>query len=146
MAADMAAEMLGCHPTFAVDCGGDISIGGTAGVARPVAVENPFDGGVLTMLEICSGGVATSGILRRCWSTDAGTWAHHLLDPSTGHPANTGIVQVTAVAPTALEAEVRAKAALLAGPRRADAWLPGGGVVVFEDGRHAVYSPTEAPQ
>jgi thiamine biosynthesis lipoprotein len=140
MAADMAAGMLASHPTFAVDCAGDLSIGGTAGIARPLAVENPFGGGLLTKLEIHTGGVATSGTLRRCWSTDGGEWAHHLLDPATGRPANTGIVQVTALAPTALEAEVRAKAALLAGPRQAEAWLPDGGVVVFEDGRHAVYS------
>jgi FAD:protein FMN transferase len=47
-------------------------------------------------------------------------------------------VQATAVAPTALEAEVRAKAALLSGPAGAAAWLPDGGVLVLDDGRHAV--------
>ncbi|MBE2317525.1 hypothetical protein DVA67_016195 [Solirubrobacter sp. CPCC 204708] len=60
--------------------------------------------------------------------------APHLLDPSTGEPAFTGVVQATALAPTAVEAEWRAKAALLS----ADAsWLAvHGGLVVFDDGHH----------
>ena len=44
--------------------------------------------------------------------------AHHLLDPATGRPAFTGVVQATALAPTAVEAEWRAKAAVLSGPER----------------------------
>ena len=51
-------------------------------------------------------------------STRRGRPAHHLLDPATGRPAFTGVVQATALAPTALEAEVLAKAALLGGPGR----------------------------
>jgi hypothetical protein len=40
-------------------------------------------------------GVATSGIGRRSWLDADGRPAHHLLDPSTGSPAFTGIVQET---------------------------------------------------
>jgi thiamine biosynthesis lipoprotein len=60
--------------------------------------------------------------------------AHHLLDPATGRPAFTGLVQVTALAATATQAEVRAKAALLSGPSHAADWLPDGGVVIGDDG------------
>jgi thiamine biosynthesis lipoprotein len=35
--------------------------------------------------------------------------AHHLLDPATRRPAYTGVVQATALAPTALEGEALAK-------------------------------------
>jgi thiamine biosynthesis lipoprotein len=143
MAADMAGELLAGQPTFAVDCAGDICVGGTAGITRRVVVEDPFHGGALTELAIRTGGVATSGILRRCWASPAGEQAHHLLDPASGRPAFTGVVQVTAVARTALEAEVLAKAALLAGPQRAPSWLPHGGVVVLEDGTHALYPKRE---
>jgi thiamine biosynthesis lipoprotein len=69
--------------------------------------------------------VATSGTTRRAWAG-----GHHLIDPRTGAPADTGVVQVTALAPTALLAEVRAKAALLSGPAGAAAFLPDGGVVI----------------
>ena len=64
-----------------------------------------------------------------------------VLDPSTGHPAFTGVVQVTALAPTALSAEVQAKAAQLTGPDGARRWLAHGGVVVFDDGAHEVVPP-----
>ncbi len=80
--------------------------------------------------------MATSGIGRRSWLGPDGRPAHHLLDPSTGKPAFTGVVQATALAPTALEAEWRAKAAVLSGPDAAGDWLPHGGVVVRDDGSH----------
>lgn len=60
--------------------------------------------------------VATSGTGSRLWSTADGGNAHHLLDPATGESAWTGLVSATALAPTAVEAETLAKAALLSGP------------------------------
>ena len=86
----------------------------------------------------------------RCWkenSPDASALsavlpAHHLLDPGSGRPAFTGIVQATALAPTALEAETRSKAAVLSGPRGASSWLVHGGLVVFDDG-HAELIETD---
>jgi thiamine biosynthesis lipoprotein len=82
--------------------------------------------------------VATSGIGRRSWIGPDGLRAHHLLDPSTGRPAHTGVVQATALAPTAADAEVRAKAALLSGREGAREWLAHGGVLVFDDGSQLV--------
>jgi thiamine biosynthesis lipoprotein len=41
---------------------------------------------------------------------------------------------VTALAPSALEAEWLSKAALLSGPSRARNWLTHGGVIVGDDG------------
>ena len=80
--------------------------------------------------------MATSGIGKRSWLDGDGSPAHHILDPGTGRPAFTGIVQATALAPTALAAETLAKAALLSGPEGARRWLPHGGVLVLEDGSH----------
>jgi FAD:protein FMN transferase len=139
--ADLAAERLAQHATFAVDCGGDLRLGGAARAPRTVEVTSPFDDSVLHSFEIGEGGVATSGIGKRSWFDDSGAPAHHLLDPGTGRPAFTGIVQVTAMAPSALQAETLAKAALLSGPGRAREWLPHGGVVVFDDGAHEVVEP-----
>ena len=70
------------------------------------------------MLRLATGAVATSGLNVRLWRRADGTPAHHLLDPATGDPAWTGVVGATALAPTALEAETLAKAALLSGPPR----------------------------
>ena len=71
----------------------------------------------------------------RLWRDASGRPAHHLLDPSTGRPAWTGLVGATALAPTALEAETLAKTALLSGPARAARILARyGGLVVHDDG------------
>lgn len=127
------AETLRGRPSFAVACAGDLRIGGAA---RRVDVASPFDGRILHSATLTDVGVATSGIGRRSWLDGDGRPAHHLLDPASGRPAFTGVVQATAVAPTALEAEVRAKAAVLSGSDAAAAWLPYGGVIVFDDGTH----------
>jgi thiamine biosynthesis lipoprotein len=139
--ADVLAGRLGSHASFAIDCAGDLAIGGSAAAPRAIDVESPFDGRTLHTFHRRRTGVATSGIGRRSWLDADGRPAHHLLDPSTGAPAFTGIVQVTALAPSALAAEISAKAALLSGPARARGWLPGGGVIVFDDGSHEVIEP-----
>jgi thiamine biosynthesis lipoprotein len=123
MAADlMAAALAGCQ-TWMVDCRGDLRLGGRSGRERDVRVADPFAADhVLQTLRVRRGAVATSGITRSAWAG-----GHHVTDPRTGRPADTGLVQVTALADTGLQAEVRAKAALLAGPGRAPGHLPPAG-------------------
>ena len=132
---DILAGVLGCHESFVVDCAGDLRLGGRAALARPVQVASPFDDAIVHTVELVAGAAATSGIGRRSWLDADGRPAHHLLDPSTGAPAFTGIVQVTALAPSAVEAEVLTKTALLRGPAGAAATLHHGGVLVYDDGR-----------
>jgi thiamine biosynthesis lipoprotein len=132
--ADVLAERLATHAAFAVDCAGDVRVGGAARLHRPVRVDDPFGGSILATFHLTDAGIATSGIGRRSWLDEDGRPAHHLLDPATGRPAYTGVVQATAIAPTGLEAEARAKAAVLAGPEAATDWLPHGGVIVLDDG------------
>jgi thiamine biosynthesis lipoprotein len=135
--ADLIAQRLAPAASFAVDCCGDVAIGGSAAIERAVLVDDPFGRGEpLHEFALARGGVATSGIGRRSWTGADGLPKHHLLDPSSGRPAYTGVVQATALAPTAADAEVRAKAALLSADPR---WLAEhGGVLVFDDGSHAV--------
>jgi thiamine biosynthesis lipoprotein len=132
-AADRAAAILEPAPTLAVECAGDIRIAGGAGIERRVAVTDPFDGKPFAELALDDGGVATSGTGKRRWRNPDGSIGHHLIDPSTGRPCESGVVQATALAPTAEEAEVRAKAAVLSGPDRAPDWLAGGGWIVLAD-------------
>lgn len=132
--ADELAALLAGFDAFAIDCAGDIRLGGCALTDREVHVASPFDGSTLHTFELQGGGVATSGIGRRSWLTDDGRPAHHLLDPSTGRSAFTGVVQATALAPTAAAAEALAKAAVLSGRDRAREWLTHGGAVVYDDG------------
>jgi FAD:protein FMN transferase len=132
--ADLLAEELGGRPAFGIDCCGDVRFGGREGLPRRILVDDPFGGPPLHELTLRDGAAATSGIGRRCWRRADGRPAHHLLDPAGGEPAFTGIVQATALAPSALMAEVYAKSALLAGPDHAPEWLPHGGVLVYDDG------------
>jgi thiamine biosynthesis lipoprotein len=141
LCADLLATVLGAYSSFAVDAAGEIRFGGTAELPRPIQVASPFDDTVLHTFDLAHGALATSGITKRSWLDGQGRPAHHLLDPATGRPAFTGLVQVTALAPSALEAEARAKAALLSGARDAAAWLVHGGVIVHDDGEIEVLEP-----
>jgi FAD:protein FMN transferase len=134
MVADAVAARLGEHPTFAIDAAGDLCFGGSAAEAREIRVDDPFGRGTIATFALSRAGVATSGIGKRSWLDADGRPAHHLIDPAGGRPAFTGIVQATALAPTALEAEVIAKTALLRGPGPASEALRHGGALVFDDG------------
>lgn len=131
--ADVLAGWLGDNDDVVVDCCGDVRFGGAEPGVRDLEIGHPL-GGVAAVLEVGDGAVATSGVTGRRWRNADGTPAHHLIDPSTGRPARTGLSQVTALAPTALEAEVLAKWALLSGPQQAASRLRHGGVLVDEAG------------
>jgi len=141
---DLLSTVLAGYDSFAVDAAGDVRFGGRHTLPRPITVTAPTGGTVLHTFELQAGAAATSGIGRRAWSDADGRPAHHLLDPSTGRPAFTGLVQVTALATTGLEAELRAKAALLCGPDRAPEWLPDGGVTIDDAGVVTVYPASAA--
>jgi FAD:protein FMN transferase len=135
LAADAVALQLAGQERFAIDCGGDLRIGGPGAAERPYEVEvvHPLTGGSAQLLRVGSGGVATSGIDRRVWARADGSRAHHLIDPATGAPAWTGLVGATALAPSALEADVLAKFAVLSGPAAARGLLREHGGILFHD-------------
>jgi len=139
--ADELASLLTGYEAFVVDCGGDMRLGGRLRLPREVHVASPFDDSTLHTFVVRNGGVATSGMGRRSWLDRDGRPAHHLLDPASGRPAFTGVVQVTAFAPTATEAEGLSKAALLSGPAQAERVLVHGGAIVLEDGNFVVLDP-----
>ena len=64
-------------------------------------------------------GAATSGTTKRMW----GPGLHHLIDPRTMRPAVTDLEEASVIAPTATDAEIFAKVALLLGRDGAQAWL-----------------------
>ena len=135
LAADVAASMLSDRTRFCVSCGGDLRVGGADALANPyrIEIEDPFGGEPLLTFGIGSGAVATSGLGKRVWQLPDGDFAHHLIDPSTGSPAWTGVLQVTAIAATALEAETLSKQVLLGGPRATHLLERRGGVLVHDD-------------
>jgi thiamine biosynthesis lipoprotein len=145
LAADLVARSLAGRATFAVDCAGDLRIGGTARLPRAIDVRDPWGGEPVHRLLVTGGAIATSGITARAWRDPDGHPRHHLIDPGRGRPAWTGVVQATALAPTALLAEVRAKSALLAGPDAAGGHLPDGGVIVLGSGEVVALGAAREP-
>ncbi len=105
-----------------VDCGGDVALW-SDGEPWSVELHDPRSRQPWTTVEIACGGLATSAVTRRMWRAD-GQVRHHLLSPADGRPINCGLAGVAALAGSALEAEVRAKWALLSGD---DAVLREGG-------------------
>lgn len=127
-AAERVAELLSLEGPSLVSAGGDVAVRGVpAEGIWPVAVEH----GPRIGLE--RGGLATSGSSRRNWVV-GGVRQHHLIDPRTGEPARTDLVQVTAVGSDAVDAEVLATTLFLDG---AEAALAAGvpAVLVTADGR-----------
>jgi FAD:protein FMN transferase len=105
-AVDRALGQLSPAGPCLVNAGGDL-----AGLGRlwPVGVETA-DGELTLGLE--NGALATSGRDRRRWQRN-GRELHHLIDPATGRSAGGNFLRVTVLAPTAVDAEVLAKAAFL---------------------------------
>lgn len=141
-AADEAARRLGVFGPALVDASGDIAVSGPRTGAAPwiVGIANPFieDDQLETLQLNHGGGVATSGRDYRRWQR-AGRWYHHILDPRTGHPAETDVLTATVVAPSAAGAELAAKVALILGSQAGLAWLQArpelAGCLVLPDGR-----------
>ena len=124
-----------------MEAGGDIAVSGPRrnGAPWPIGVADPhLPESDLAVLALERGGVATSGRDYRRWRQD-GVWRHHILDPRTGQPAVTEVLSATVVAPSATEAEVAAKAALILGEAAGLAWIeaaPGcAAMLVLDDGR-----------
>lgn len=119
-----------------IDVGGDMRVRGgplpgnrwSIGVQDPRTIGAPGPTQHRAVLTLGSGGIATSGAGERWWYR-GGARQHHIVDPRTGHPARVWIdaqddadaassdliAAATALAPTAAQAEVAAKAALLLG-------------------------------
>ncbi len=123
-AADRAAARIAAR----LGCGVLVSLGGD------LAVESAPDGGFSvgvadicgdpdapTAVAIASGGLATSGIGNRHWLL-GGTEVHHIVDPSSGLPAESPWRTVTVAAASCVDANTASTASLVMG-EVAPAWL-----------------------
>jgi thiamine biosynthesis lipoprotein len=110
----------------AVNAGGDVAAVGCApdGPWR-VAVPHPWRPEEdLTVAELVPPrlALATSSTLRRRWHV-GGEERHHLIDPRTGRPARSPLVQCSVVARSAAAADVLAKVLVVGGPGEAEGHL-----------------------
>lgn len=149
LAADMVAalwrQLLPDGTGWIVDCGGDMRMAQEPNSGDyEILLINPLTPEAPMTMRLTGGAVATSGIGSRLWRNADGSYAHHLIDPSTGRPAWTGVVSATALAPSTVEAETRAKSALLRGPLAAAELLSQyGGIVQHDDGTIHRFGPLD---
>lgn len=121
MAVDAAARLLDDAGVDAalVSAGGDIRVAGTrVGDWQVELTDTPAP----WQITLSEGALATSSSSRRTWIQD-GIRRHHLLDPRTGAPADSGLRSVSVAARTCRQAEVAAKAAFVLGADRGEAFL-----------------------
>lgn len=110
--ADRVAEQLARVGPALVDAGGDMR---ALGQDWPVGVRNPLSPErQLAVLRLRDQAAATSSVTKR---------GRHLIDPRTGQPSESDVHTAVVVAPTAVEAETAAKAALLLGRREGGRYL-----------------------
>lgn len=124
-AADQVMRHLSEVGSALVDAGGDIAISSPMqnGSSWQVGIADPFHPTQnLEILELSSGGVATSGKDYRFWS-QSGIPRHHIIDPRTGLPAVTDICSCSVIAPTVMKAEMAAKTVFILGSKPGMAWL-----------------------
>ena len=101
-----------------VSLGGDIACGGTAPDGGwLIAIADPFSptGAPAAHVRIPWGAVATSTTASRRWIGPDGAPNHHLIDPVTHRPADSGVVSVTTISGECWLGEAVAKAAVIAG-------------------------------
>lgn len=100
-----------------LDLGGDVGVLGTKsdGSAWRIAVKDPQNGesylGVLEAEDEC---IVTSGIYERYFEEN-GVRYHHIIDPATGRPAESGLVSVSVVCESGAWADALSTACFVLG-------------------------------
>ncbi len=96
-----------------VDLGGNLVLVGSKpdGTDWKVGIQTPFQptGNSFALLSVSDRAVVTSGIYQRYFKED-GQIYHHILDTQTGYPVQNGLVSVTVICKSSMEADALAKA------------------------------------
>lgn len=99
---DMIAELLKEQGVTSalLDIGGNIQMVGRKpnGSRWRLGIQNPFGEGSLGVLESEDGAVVTSGNYERYFIGEDGKQYGHIIDPSTGYPAESGLASVSIIA------------------------------------------------
>lgn len=128
-----------------VSLGGNVQTMGkkSDGEDWSIAVADPKDASSYLGVLNVNGAVVTSGSYQRCFEQD-GKFYHHIIDPSTGYPADNGLVSVTVICQNGMLADCLSTALFVLGEEDALAyWRDYDGedlelVLVTEDDRVVV--------
>lgn len=140
-----------------LDLGRNITVIGTKpdGTDWRVAVQDPANSsGTIGVLSLRDCSAVTSGGYQRYFEQDDVTY-HHIIDPRTGHPADSGLISTTVVCTDAGLADLLSTATFVLGENDAlELWRSEGGFelilvtdddrVVVTDGLKDSFSPDKA--
>jgi thiamine biosynthesis lipoprotein len=145
LAADLVAAHLDAEGAAGalVNLGGDLrAIGvGPDGDDWTVDLDPAATGHPHTRVVLDHGAVATSTVLRRRW-TIGGQERHHVMDPLAGTSADSDVVAASVIAARGWQAEVLAKAAIVAGTTEGSRLIASIGAHALLVDRHGGLHPT----
>ncbi len=157
-----SARVMDIFKKYKLD-GGIVSLGGNVqtygkkqdGSQWKVAIENPdtspLDGDYLGVLEVNDMAVITSGSYERYFEKD-GKRYHHILDPKTGRPANSGLISVSIISKDGTLADGLSTSLFIMGKEKGEAywrknrdkfdvvWLEENGSVTITDGISKIFT------
>lgn len=110
-----------------IEVGGEVFARGTGTNATPwkLAVQHPEVGAsnYWAVVELRDAALATSGTYYQRNRDEAGGVTSHIIDPRTARPTTNGVVSVSVIAPTCMEADALATALLVMGPATGIPWV-----------------------
>lgn len=111
-----------------VNLGGNLAL---YGAEMTVGIQDPFDlSKIYARVTLDRGALATCGGYQRFFVSD-GTTYHHVLDPRTGYPADSGLASATVASDSAMMADALSTAIFVLGEERGMALAAQYGASVF---------------
>ncbi len=110
---------------FLVEIGGEIAVSGLNREKKSwrVGIESPNGTELFQALELRGGAMATSGDYRNFRTREDGTRFSHIIDPATGHPAETDVASVSVLATSCMDADAVATALFVMGSENGMQWI-----------------------
>ncbi len=103
-----------------INLGGNVLAHGVRPDGKPftIGIRSPWDeNALLGTIELSDLSMVTSGVLERGFEY-GGRYYHHLLDPKTGYPAETGLASVSVVSESSTKADALSTALFVLGPEK----------------------------
>ena len=140
--ADLVTETLAGYgvESAVISLGGNVQAIGSRpdGSDWRIGIREPWGEGNLGILEVSDAGVVTSGGYENYFEDGEGNIYWHILDPKTGHPANSGLQSVTIVSTAGKLCDALSTALFVMGADGAENyWRENGGfdmLLVTDDG------------
>ena len=127
-----------------VNIGGNVATLGRKpnGESWRIGIQHPRkESSLVGLVCVSDKAVVTSGDYQRYFTDEAGNKYHHIIDPTTGYPAQSGLISVTIVADNATIADALSTAAFVAGMQKGMALIKRfpGTEAIFIDEKLQVY-------